>query len=451
MKTIQRLGHKQGMNEEFELRKRLQESDPGAHAPSLSEALVAQAALKKSKHLTSFRLARFTMAAASLSIVGLAVTSVSLLQPTEKEPLFSLAGAGQGAAMSADVTQEMSAVEPGRVAADSMIWPEFRYEYVAGDLSREPGTGKVYQAELLGDPISTLAKIADYFGIDQEPKLDEWASPEYPSYSIQQETTSLGIYFSGTGNWYYSTWNTDNFSCVGTANSEEDQTRVDDECNPKPTPELIPIESDLVAQAAKTFADLGFKVDAGSAQVWRNEWGASVSFPNIQNGINTGMDFYAGWDSRGDMNYIAGYSFRLVERGDFETISAFDAVARIADGRWYGAAPSGYYEDLAIAYDSPAVSEMAREDVAMEEPAFIEEDPGFIMVEPEVQQYVIDRSEAVELSVFDAVGNYWFVPGYLLYNQNGWFDAIISLEDGVIELPEPYNYEILPAEVEPLG
>jgi hypothetical protein len=29
------------------------------------------------------------------------------------------------------------------------------------------------------------------------------------------------------------------------------------------------------------------------------------------------------------------------------------------------------------------------------------------------------------------------VPGYLLKNDQGWFDSIISLEDGVIELPEP--------------
>lgn len=443
MKTIQRLGHKQGMNEEFELRKRLQESDPGADAPLLNETLVAQAALAKPRRLASFRLARFTMAAASLSIVGLAVTSVSLLQPAANEPLFSLAGAGSGSAMSADATQEMSAVEPGRMGADSMVWPGFRYEYVAGDLSTQPGNGNVYQAELVGDPIATLARIAEYFGIEQEPKLDEWATPEFPSYSIQQDTTSLGIYFSGTGSWYYSTWNSDLFSCTGTVSSEDDELRSEDECNPQPTPELIPIESDLIAQASKTFADLGFSVDESSAKVWRNEWGASVSFPNIQNGINTGMDFYAGWDSRGELNYIAGYSFRLVERGSFETISAFDAVSRIADGRWYGAAPSGYYEDLAVAYDSPAVSEMAPEGVAIDEPAVIEE--------PEVQELIIDRSEAVTLSVFDAAGNYWFVPGYLLYNQNGWFDAIISLEDGVIELPEPYDYEIMPAEIEPRG
>jgi hypothetical protein len=442
------------MNEEFELRKRLQDSDPGLNAPSLNESLVAQAALAKPKRFTSFKVARFTMAAASFSIIGLAVTSVSLFQPAANEPLFSLAGSTQGGAMSADAstTMETGAIEPGRMSADSMIWPGFRYEYVAGDLSTETGSGKVYQAELVGDPIQILGKIAEFFGIEQEPKLDQWATPEYPSYSIQMENTSLGIYFSGTGSWYFSTWNSDLYTCVNTSSDEAEESRIDEDCNPKPTPELVPQESDLIQQASGVFDELGFRVDSEAAKVWRSEWGASVSFPNIQNGINTGMDFYAGWDSRGDLNYIAGYSFRLVERGDFNTISAFDAVTRISDGRWYGSAPSSYYENMAVAYDLPAVSELARdEEAANDEPAVLEDEPELRFEEPEIKQLQIDKSETVTLSVFDSAGNYWFVPGYLLYNQEGWFDSIISLEEGVIELPEPFDFEITPAEVEPIG
>jgi len=41
------------------------------------------------------------------------------------------------------------------------------------------------------------------------------------------------------------------------------------------------------------------------------------------------------------------------------------------------------------------------------------------------------------LSVWDSLGNYWLVPGYVLFNDQGWFDSVISLEEGVIELPEP--------------
>lgn len=442
MKETHRLGHNQGMNEEFELRKRLQEADPGRSAPELSEGLVAQAAMAQPKRLGSFKVARFTVAAASFSIVALAITSVSLFQPAANEPLFTLAGASQGEALSSDAsasTQEMGAAEPDRMGADSMmIWPGFFYDYIPGDLANEPGRGKVYQAQLVGNPSEILSRIAGFFGIEAEPALDEWSTDEYPSYSIQEENAWLGMYFSGTGSWYYSNWNSDSYNCV--VSSDEDDLSRNEDCNPKPTPELIPIESDLVLQAARAFEELGFPVESSRARVWRGEWGASVSFPNIQNGIDTGMDFSAGWDARGDLNYLSGYSFTLVDRGEFDTIGAFDAVARISDGRWMGAAPYQYYENLSISSNDAPTSSLAREDEA----ELGVESPEPIFEEPERIELRIESAKAVTLSVFDAAGNYWFVPGYLLYNEQGWFDSIISLEEGVIELPEPFDYEIMP-------
>ena len=57
--------------------------------------------------------------------------------------------------------------------------------------------------------------------------------------------------------------------------------------------------------------------------------------------------------------------------------------------------------------------------------------------EPEIVQLTVTSSDTMMLTVWDSQGNYWLVPGYILYNDQGWFDSIISLEDGVIELPEP--------------
>lgn len=441
------------MNEEFELRKRLQDSDPASDI-QLNEAVVAQAALGKPKRLASFKVARLTMAAASLSIVGLAVTSLSI--PQQQEPLFALAGSGQAGATMASAE---SAPAVGKMAADSMmIWPGFSYNHIAGDLDRSTGTGKVYQAELVGDPMQILSRISEFFGIEGTPKKDEWSTPEYPSYSIQGENYSAGIYFSGTGNWYFNNWDSTGYGCVSES-SEESEDAARDYCEPKPTPELIPIEADLITQASRAFAELGFNVNPAEAKVYRSEWGASVTFPNIQGGINTGMDFYAGWDSKGTLNYISGHSFKLVDRGSFKTISAYDAVARIADGRWYGGAPSSYYEDLYV--EAGVATPLAREatsEIAVDEPApadgekieTAEPMPVDELPEPVIQDLLVVKSEAVMLSVYDGAGNFWLVPGHLLYNDQGWFDSIISLEEGVIALPEPMNYDIMPLE-EPLG
>jgi hypothetical protein len=60
-------------------------------------------------------------------------------------------------------------------------------------------------------------------------------------------------------------------------------------------------------------------------------------------------------------------------------------------------------------------------------------------VEPKVEIVTLKltSSEPQLLMIYDKSGGAWLVPGYLLKNDQGWFDSIISLEDGVIELPEP--------------
>ena len=437
------------MNEEFELRKRLQDADPGRLAPALNETVVAQAALGKAPKLASFRLARFTMAAASLSIVGLAVTSIVLPQQPQG-PLFEMSASGPQGASTMGVAESSPAV--GKMTQDSMmIWPGFRNNYIAGDLSKETGRGTVYQAELVGDPLDILNTLKTRFGISGEPKLDDWATEKNPSYSIQGENFSLGIFFSGAGSWYYSTWDNTAYACPS---SEESGSEAGTEqfCQPTATPELIPSEAEMKRQATDLFAELGVVLESKDAKVWRSEWGGSASFPNIQNGINTGIDYFVGWGMDGKINYVSGSSFRLIERGGFNTVSAFDAVERISDGRWFGGAPASYYEAMSSA--TPTSRDSVTMDVQPEPGSEGEKsevtDPNSGSMEPQVQDLVVVRSETATLSVYDASGNLWFVPGYILFNDKGWFDAIISLEEGIIQLPEPFNHDVKPLE-EPQG
>ena len=67
--------------------------------------------------------------------------------------------------------------------------------------------------------------------------------------------------------------------------------------------------------------------------------------------------------------------------------------------------------------------------------------------EPETVTVTLDRADATLLLVWDVDGNAWLVPGYA-YEQpeQGFWTAVISLVDGVIQLPEPMTAEILPAE-----
>lgn len=435
------------MNDELELQKRLKNADPAKAAPELNESVVARAALSNRRGFTSFKVARLTMAAASLSIVGLAATTISLNLGPANAPLFELASSGSN-------QTQMSAgqrAESSPMVSDKMFWQPFSYNYVAGELSTATGKGKVYKAELVGEPISILNNLAKVFGLSGEPKLDDWSSPEFPSYSIQEGNRSLSLYFSGTGSWYYSSWSDYDYGCPAVESTEpssgdgSEKSEEPQYCEPKPTPELIPSESEMIAQALEIYSTIGINLDSSAARVYRDDWGASVSFPNIQNGIETGQDYYLGWGMDGKLSYASGSSFRLVERGDFNTISAFNAVARISDGRWFGGAPNSYYQ-LALESTEAAVLPSNRDSMNGDKGFTSEEQ---VDMEPQVIDLIVNRSEIVTLTVYDANGNLWFVPGYLLFNDQGWFDSIISLEEGVIALPDPVDFGIMPYLPEP--
>lgn len=437
------------MNDEFELRNRLKNADTGKNAPDINESVVARAALVKKRGFTSFRVARLTMAAASLSVVGLAVSTLSLNLGNTSAPLFELAGSSSSpSSMNSDAAR----AEGSPMVSDKMIWHPVNYNYLTGELSDQTGRGTVYQAELVGDPIQILTSLANTFGVTGEPKLDEWSTPEFPSYSIQNENRSLGIYFSGTGSWYYSAWSNFSYGCPTSDDSGDTKDGASESeaaveyCEPTPTPELIPTESQMVSRAQEIFGAMGITLDVSAARAYRDDWGSSISFPNVQNGIATGMDYYLGWGMDGELSYASGHSFRLVERGEFSTISALSAVARISDWRWFGGAPSSYYEDLAVTSDS-TMGVTSREAVAPEKP-FVEQEPSENS-EPVVIDLLVTRAEVATLTVYDSQGNLWFVPGYLLFNDQGWFDAIISLEDGVISLPEPMDFGVMPYLPEP--
>ena len=172
------------------------------------------------------------------------------------------------------------------------------------------------------------------------------------------------------------------------------------------------------------------------------------------------MQTYLNWGMDGKLTYFSSHSIELVARGSFDTVSAIDAVSRISEGRWYGNPPERFYRSLEgqvaadsrVASSEPAqagISDEVQSEPDLEDGTAPAKDPDAVQIdepyiedpnqsyEPEIIQLTVERAEATMLSVWDSLGNYWLVPGYVLFNDQGWFDSVISLEEGVIELPEP--------------
>lgn len=410
------------MNEE-NLRNRIKAADPAAQAPLLSESVVVEATLKGKSAPIGFRAARFSLAGAAAAVLAVGLTLPSTLAP---QPLFTLAGAGP----SGNQTGALSAAS--EVADAKMIWPGWiQYNYLTDGLSDEGGKGVVYEIRKVGDPIQILQKIADYFGIEGTPREDDWSTKEYPSYSIQGENFYLSVYWSGAGYWNFGRW-TNQVLCAEPA---EGEASTKDCIPPQSKPEQIPSKPELIEQTITTFAAFGIEVTEQQLTVQRDEWGAYVTVSNSHKGQPIPIDFYIAWDFQGKISSISAASFEIVERGEFGTVSPVDAVARIKDGRWYGGISSKYYEQyyrpIGIARSTDAVALPAPDEESSDQPV----EP----VEPEIVDLTINRSEEVLVSVFDSAGNMWLVPGYLLFNDQGWFDSIVSLVEGVIQLPEPYD------------
>jgi hypothetical protein len=72
-------------------------------------------------------------------------------------------------------------------------------------------------------------------------------------------------------------------------------------------------------------------------------------------------------------------------------------------------------------------------------------------IEPETITLTILESETAMLSVWDANGEVWLVPGYILINDQGWFGAVIALIEGVIELPKETDVDDLPMPADDSG
>ena len=432
------------MNEEFELRKRISDADRGREAPDLNQSIVARAALGKPRRQLGFRGFRLAMGSASVAVtaVALAITLPVLMTPA---PLFTVATSASGGERLSS-----SADNSTRMAESSAYWPGWiSYEYTPGPaVTGQTGTGQVFQGNLTGDPLDILNQLGIIFGLTGEPVRDEWSDDDFPSYSITQGNASLSIYWSGTGSWSFSNWADYRYDCAEDIAEKTDEGSLS--CEPQPTPELIPSIQELKDEAVALLQQVGLHFQPGSITIFRDDWGAYASLPYLTDGVDSGLQTYLNWGMDGQLNYFSSHNLELKNRGSFDTISAIDAVSRISGGRWYGNPPESFYQDLGgeSALDSRmASSEPAPEGGAVreakDEPMVVDDTGGDY--EPEVLQLRVERSVTAMLSVWDSAGNYWLVPGYVLFNDQGWFDAVISLQEGVVELPEPM--EILPMEV----
>jgi hypothetical protein len=443
------------MSQKDELDSRLAKADPSIKrtAPTLSEGVITQAIAADTK--LGLR-SRFDLLGQNLrrTALGLSVASsaavvaVALVITSTPQPLIQLSGI-QGARNSESAAAQMD------VGSDKMMMPFNYFEFLAGpNLSDEPGSGEVYKLVRQSTPEEVLTNVASVFGVSGSIKKYPDFAEGNPGYFFGESDDPWGydaknpvisLWWLGTASWNYS-------NPIAFPDSVCEETDSAGNCVAyqefQPTPELLPTEAEAVAKALEVFNATGLQVSASEIRVDISEWGVNASASMSVGGEPTNVEWYLGWSSTGEISYAGGHSVAAESMGTFDTISALAAVDRLVDWRWSGS-PSGLFyqrfQPRAINDPAPfAGDEKPLSEGSEEEPTIAIEPMPEPMPEPETLTLTILESEQALLSVWDAGGEVWLVPGWILINDQGWFGAVISVIEGVIALPEETDFNIMP-------
>jgi hypothetical protein len=387
---------------------------------------------------------KLKFSSAAVVLAG-AVVSIALVSSFGAQPIIQLASSPGGGENSSAAMSESSEDK-------MMIMPFTTYSYKAGaGLSSDTGSGQVYKLSRTGDPESVLAKIAEVFGVQGSLKKYPDFSDQNPGYFFSESNDPWGyddlnptvsLWWSGTGSWNY--YNPGDVTRSSSSCEEPDADGICPEWTEVlPTPELLPTRADASAKALEIFSATGLSVTESDLRIDYSEWGVYISAAMSVEGQPTSIEWYIGWSSTGEISFAGGHSVVAEAVGTFDTISAVQAVDRLDDWRWFGSAATSFYDK----YQGNPGDISVRTDETIEPGMTEPEQP----VEPEVITVTIVSAERALVSIWDAAGDVWLVPGLIMVNDQGWLSSVISVVEGVIKLPEPSIVQIepLPAEDSP--
>ena len=316
---------------------------------------------------------------------------------------------------------------------DIALFVEYDYLPSSG-LSDVAGSGSVYELQLLGDPVDLLAELGSVYGVEGQAGPSQFFDETWPGYVLGPEDWSgptLNLTWSGTGPWYYS--NPAAYqepTCREVPPEEGSEGLGGFECeNPEPSGPL-PSLDEATSMAVEFLQKSGLEVTESDITVLADdEWGVGLSAIQQLEGADTALEWSVFFGPGPTLASVSGHAATPVSRGEFSTVSPLAAVERLASGQWWGSLAPLYYSG----FDS-----VFTEGLAVEEPYYPE--PG------EVITLTVESSEEAPLLVWDASGTAWLVPGYIMrHGSEPWnASAVISVEEGVIALPEPTMMDIMP-------
>ena len=438
------MAHKPDMNEENFL-KRIKSADPASNV-AIDESVLESSISAGTMKAKAARQRNTFFAAAGSGVLALSlITSLGLGQ-TSPTGLITL---GQQASQTGSPMSTSREGSSQDMASDKMMWINpYIYNYVAGEnLSDATSKAHVYKVELAGDANSLLKKLASVFGVEGEiTKQSIDMGPDAKGYDFftvgeqDGKAKTLNLSWTGSGSWWFSDPAAyPQSQCTDWAESEDGQKYCSIYAEQKSTPELVPTKAEAMTEAIRIFKSLGFNVQPTQVRVQSDEWGAWASASVQLNGEDTPIEWSASWSSNGKLSSVSGHSMKFVDKGEFKTISAKDAVSRLSDWRYNGSLAGSQYDKYFVqplsAYGTPTTKGGAT-DLAVEPEVSIDQ-PVEPIAEPSptTVTVVVEKATEVHVMIWDSNGTNWLVPGYIMSSSQGAISSVYSLEDGVVALP----------------
>lgn len=445
-------------------------------APDLSPELVTGAGDRPAPRLTNPARAMRVVGGAGFAVAALAVAAVVVVPSlTPRAPLFTAAASAPAGALGTE----------DAISSQLKIgwWVDYNY-FADPSLSTEGGSGQVYRLAVgTDDPEGFAAELAETLGVTGAPAEAEWSDDKYPTWIVgPQDGSAPNLSFSayGTGDWWYNDPAAVPVYVCDASVTVEQAPEFGCVLPSEAPANLAPVGEEAQALAADLFASTGYEVDAADIEIYSDEWSTSATAYLVVDGERTALAWSANWSNTGALSYAYGHTVSVESQGSFETVSPTEAVTRLEDGRWYGS-PGPDFQGGAIAF----ATDLLREgDASASEPAEPEAEPTDAPVDPstpaepapseepvdpetpvtpapeetpiteplpeptpEVIDVTIDNATATLMLLWDVDGNAWLVPGYAMQMDEGWWNAVVSLVEGVIALPEPFVLE--PAVIDP--
>ena len=379
---------------------------------------------------------RFAFAGVAMAAVALVAAPLSGIGGTTSVSLITL-GANAPATTNSSGSyraENGAAAESSVGSSDKMMFNPFTYEFSAGStLSTDTGKGHVYKAELVGTPESVLAKVSKALGLQGSAVEAEYSTKEYPQFIVGSQdgkSSSASISWSGTGNWWFNNpLAYPQPDCLKLVKADDGSEYCESYADQKFTPELMPSKSVAVAQAQKIFETTGLKVATSDISFTSNEWGAYATSALKVDGQITSIEWSIAWGTNGEIASVSGHSVKLIDQGEFDTISARDAVARVSDWRYSGSISGALYEKYSPSVGMPAV--------AYDSPLDVTGEVSEVAPTPQVVKIEITKAVSTMMAIWDSTGGTWIVPGYIMIGDQNWLAPVFSLKDGVVALPDP--------------